>query len=114
MGSKRDNLVCDANKFHRRTHYHDRSYHRRSDYFDARTTSGDESGNVALYVYAGERSAAAEPRCNVSGAKIDRIIRRCHAQGLGSFWERRMANASHLGIVVRTRHRAAWLARTSL
>src|SRR3972149_7947565 len=114
MGSKRGNLVVAEQNSHRRTHYHDKSYHNRSDHFDARTSYRDESGNVAFYVYAGERSAAAQPRRDVSGAEIDRVVGHSHTQGLDSFWEGRLANVRVSGFVARVRHKAARLARMPL
>ena len=101
MGSKRDNLVFAETNF-TGTHYHDKSYHSDLEQFDAGIACRDEPGTFTFHVYAGERGTSAQPRGNVSGAEIDRVVGCSHAQSLGSFSKRYLTNASHFGFVAQT------------
>src|SRR3989337_600064 len=99
MGSRRGNLVLSKKNPSQETHYHGKSYHSRLERIVEQSTDRYQSCAFTFLMDAGERCAATQPGCHVSGIESDWLIGCCHTQGLGGFSQRRLANACASGVV---------------
>ena len=114
MGSKRDNLAFDEDRFHRRTHYHGKSYHKHLEHIDPGFSNWNQPCTFTFFVNVGQRCTIAESRCDHPGAKINWFERCCHTQSVGCLSKRDVANASYVDFVACACQINARLARTSL